>query len=691
MKTIIHIIIILSFFPFKLSSQDWNDNDIEIIEKRVDFLLDLNEGGETDFTTLFEQLEVFYKHPINLNNTNKSELKKLGILNDIQINNLLKHIEINGEFLSIEELQSIDSFTLNTIRLITPFVKTAKSLKQNSLFFNSTLKEGSSSLFLRYTRVIEKQIGYINDKASTESSNQQYLGSPDKLFCRYRFNYSNKISIGLTAEKDAGEEFFKGSQKSGFDFYSAHFFAQDIGKIKQIALGDYQAQFGQGLTFWSGLAFGRSPRIFTLKRNAQKIRPYTSVQESQFLRGAAITLSSHYFETTLFYSSKKQDANRIGIDSSSSKAIITSLPQAGFHRTKAELENKNSIKNEFLGVNTSYERRNLNLGFTAVYNKINAIFQPNITTYNQFSSLDNQNTTFGFDFAYLYKNWNLFGEGTKSISGGYAYTLGALAVLDPKFSIGIQHRNFEKNFKPILSNAIGENSTNVNEQALFIGIEAIPHQYLSLSAYADRFSFPWLRFQTDAPSHGSRLFTQLSYQPNKKLESYVRYRRRVKGKNNSTNKGIDKVVVEASSSLRLHFSYQATNSIQIKNRIELNNYQLGNNKKENGFLIYQDIAYKKIGLPHSFSIRYLLFDTDSYHSRIYTYENDVLYAFSIPAFNGSGMRFYLISKYQFNRNVDLWIRYAQTYYTDRKGIGSGKDKITGNTKSEFKAQLRIKF
>ena len=61
--------------------------------------------------------------------------------------------------------------------------------------------------------------------------------------------------VSFTGEKDAGEEFFQGSQKNGFDFYSAHLFVQGFGTIKQLAIGDFQAQFGQGLTFWSGLAF----------------------------------------------------------------------------------------------------------------------------------------------------------------------------------------------------------------------------------------------------------------------------------------------------------------------------------------------------------------------------------------------------------------------------------------------------
>jgi hypothetical protein len=103
------------------------------------------------------------------------------------------------------------------------------------------------------------------------------------------------------------------------------------------------------------------------------------------------------------------------------------------------------------------------------------------------------------------------------------------------------------------------------------------------------------------------------------------------------------------------------------------------------------LIYKQLSSPISFAARYALFETDSYYSRIYAYENDVLYAFSIPAYNGRGSRFYISAKYHIARGIDFWLRYAQTFYSDRNEIGSSKEQINGNTKSEIKAQLRLKF
>ena len=267
-----------------LFGQELEEQKANIIEQRVDFLLDINEGGEADFTTLFEQLEIFYNRPINLNLAKKIDLEDLGLLNSIQINALLLHIEKNGKLITLEELQSVEGFDVETIRLIQPFVKVNGDLDQAKLSFRNILNEGSSSLFIRYTRILEEQEGFSSIAAEdlAENENARYLGSQNKLFTRYRFNYSNNLSLGFTAEKDAGERFTfeddtldsgKVNKNYGFDFYSGHIFLQGFRVLKQLAIGDFQAQFGQGLTFRSGLAFGRTPSIFTLKRNAPKLRP----------------------------------------------------------------------------------------------------------------------------------------------------------------------------------------------------------------------------------------------------------------------------------------------------------------------------------------------------------------------------------------------------------------------------------
>jgi hypothetical protein len=114
-------------------------------------------------------------------------------------------------------------------------------------------------------------------------------------------------------------------------------------------------------------------------------------------------------------------------------------------------------------------------------------------------------------------------------------------------------------------------------------------------------------------------------------------------------------------------------------------------QKSNGFLIYQDVLYRPENHPFDITLRYALFDTDDYDARIYAYENDVLYAFSIPGYFYKGSRFYLLIKWELLENLDFWVRYSQTFYTNQTTLSTGLDEIKGNTRSEIKMQVRFKF
>jgi hypothetical protein len=111
----------------------------------------------------------------------------------------------------------------------------------------------------------------------------------------------------------------------------------------------------------------------------------------------------------------------------------------------------------------------------------------------------------------------------------------------------------------------------------------------------------------------------------------------------------------------------------------------------NGYLLGQNLSYKFYGKHLAVIVIYNLFDTDSYNERIYSYENDVQYSYSIPTYYGKGIRFMGMLEWEAFSKVDISIRYSETWYYDRNIIGSGLDIIKGNTKSEVEMQLQLKF
>ena len=677
-----------------------------IIEQTIENIAENNEDENIDYTTLFDQLNYYYEHPINLNKREiKFDLEQLILLNQFQINLIINHKKKYGKFLNIYELQSLNSFSSNVIRKILPFVTVNENFDATHLSFREMLEKGKNDMFIRYSRVLNNTRGQINldDSSWLNSPNSKTLGSPDNLYIRYRFKYQSHLSFGVTTEKDAGEtllgnsranQLFEITTPRGFDFYSAHFFIKEIGKIDVLAFGDYHIQLGQGLTFWSGLAMGKSSNIMGLKRSPVGIKPYASIDENLFLRGAAFSVNLKKFKLLAFGSKKMLDANIVeDTVSQDGDIIVSSFQGSGIHSTIGEIKDKDAIEENILGTELSYENNFLKIGVIGAYTNYNGLLNRQLSIYNQFEFNQSQNLVNGFHYSIIKRNVNLFGETSRSLNGGIANLHGLMASLHPRLGISLLYRNYSRNFHSKFSNAISEGSRPINEKGLFAGIDFKLNNFWEISAYLDQFQFPWMRYQVNQPnSVGADGFFQIFYHPSKKLNIYTRLRHRNKPYNSEK---ITRDITSLSNinqwNLRFNINALITESIRIRNRVEYCNYSRTGNPKENGILVLQDITYKPKEGKLSFTARFALFDSDSYNSRIYSYENDVLYYFRIPAYYYQGARTYITTRYQFKKGIDLWIRWGNWLYTNRESIGSGLNEINGSSKTDLRAQIRFQF
>ncbi len=669
-----------------LNNEDLNQKIVRIAEQT---------DTQLDYTDLFENFEYYRNHPVNLNNATFSELQRLLILTDIQINNLLSHIEKNGKLISLVELQSIAGFDHETILRLLPYVYVSGKIDNRHFTFKEMLDNSTNQFVLRYQQVLQQEQGFlpISDSALSANPNSRYLGSPGIVYARYRFNYYNNISVGVTAKKDAGEQFFKGTEKNGFDFYSAHLFLRNFGILKALAIGDFQAQFGQGLTLWTGLGFGKSQDGTDIKKFAQGISPYRSVTDNLFMRGIATTIGYKDFEMSLFFSRKKIDANITSSDSVTGEVLyISSLEQSGLHATAAEIADKDAISENAYGGHICYKTRKLNFGATAFRSEYSADLQHPFHLYNQFEFNGKRNANFGVDYSYIIRNLNLFGEFSQSENTAKALLAGLLICPDKKLSLSLLYRNYDKKYQALYSSAFAESSSPANEKGVYIGILLKPFADVTVNAYVDNMIFPWLKYRVDSPSNGVDNSVQANWKPSKKLEMYILYRLTNKEINvAATNDVIDIPSKTTKQSCEYNIVYKVSVSVTLKNRVEFLNYKVGDGVTRKGYLIYQDVAFRKMKTPLSFSMRFALFDADSYDSRIYAFETDVLNAYSVPEFYYKGTRFYITARYSLNWNIDIWVRFSETDYSNRNSIGTGLTQINGHLKDEIETQLRIKF
>lgn len=659
----------------------------EIFENFISQLF-LEQDEDLNYEEFYENYIQLFLHPRDLNTISRAELQSLLILSEQQMNNFFSYRAEAGPFLSMYELQVIPGFDRLVIQHLLLFTTLSKEDGYGFRNLWQRIKdEKNHYLLTRYDRVLETKKGYRGD----DLKDPAYERSPFRILCRYRISRYNDFSIGLTLEKDAGEKITwdPGSRRYGFDFISGHLALFNKGRLKALTIGDYQIQAGQGLALGSGFFLGKSSdAIATVRRSHLGIRPYASSLEYGFFRGAAATYNLGKIDITAFYSHKNIDGVVRGDESG---LYISSLPRTGYHRTVSEINSRKQVREKIAGSNVSYNSRkkNFHAGVSYVYTIYEYPVLRNPNRYNQYIFNGGKNYTAATDLSYIVSNFNFFGEIAASHGGGKGITGGFISSLSSKADLAMVYRNYSRNFYSFYGNAFGENTLNQNEKGIYLGLRIKPAPYLTFTAYFDRFSFPWLSYRAYAPSQGYEYLTRFTWKLSRNTVLYSQFRETVKEMNQKNNTtALDYLSLTYKKQLVFHLDHRAGDIISMSSRVQLGRYTQ-TNLISSGYFIMEDLGFHFGKLD--FNCRFAIFDTDDYDSRIYIYEKDILYSFSLPALYGKGTRTYLMVHFKILRKTDFWIRYAATSFNDRNVISSANEQINGSKRSEIKLQMRVKF
>ncbi len=688
---ILAIAILLTAVP-QTGAQEYYSTRSVVVEDLIEMIARDSEE-ELDYHTLFQDIYNYLEEPLNINAATRDELEKLHLLTDFQIISLQNYVAENGAVLSIYELPLVYGFNESLARTIEPLIELGPPQRAMP-----AKRKSSHQLFMRVSSVLEEQQGYsdIPDSIMAAKPNSAYPGNRLRLMTKYRYKWGNKILIGYNGDKDAGEQFFSGDNTQGFDFNSAYIRINDVWKFKSIMLGDYQVKTGQGLSLWSGLAFGKSPDILNIRKKGKALNHYNSVDENRFMRGVSATVGLGDFDLTGFISYKNIDANMLD-DTLTGNRMFSSFQSSGYHRTAAEIADQDAVRETIAGGNVIWNTDRLRLGATFLHYFYDAEYNRNYSTGSMPGGGMKSNTNIGADYSVGLQRLSLFGEVSYSVNSAvnhftdkWAILNGASFQLHPQVSMSVLHRYLGAGFYARYGNAFRENSRNSNENGIYTGIEVLPLPHWKITAYLDAYSFPFLTKLIADGHSGFDYHIQADYTERDQLSGYLRYRYKTRPSriNSGGSMGPD-LAKPRRSQLRFHISYTITEALVFQNRIELSFYD--ETVKESGWLAYHDIIYKPPSFPLSFSFRYAMFDTESYDTRIYTYEHDVLYAFAIPSWYGRGIRTYLNTRLKLGRHVDIWFKYALSWYPERETISSGLNEIVGHHKQDINVQLRLKF
>ena len=577
--------------------------DIEYILE--DIYNQLSEDDEILQEDLQEQLMGIAAHPINLNNTNADELSRLLFLNDEQIDAILLY-QYKHTFRDIYELQLIDCLKDYEIRNLLPFVYVGEEKEEEKIYFREIFQYANHELTLRTdTRNIE-----------------DFEGDPMYGKLRYRFNYQNKVQAGISVTRQVNDGSIK-QEGERWD-YGGFIELRDIGPMKRIVAGNYQASFGYGLVVGSPFKRGKTAYIQSTSKTDEGVKKYTSVGDSyNYFHGIGTTAKvSNWADVSAFYSLRSD---------------------------------KNNDWNHVVGINTTGRWNRLKVGITAIEN----IQTMRLEDERQQTSTQ---AVMGVNARWNQGKVDIWGEVAASQNNkwGFASIAGIRYTPIADLNLLAIYRYYSPEFDNIYANALCSWSKIKDEHGGYLGIEYNRLKNWQLSAFGDIWK------------NGYEAIAQADFIPKKDYRMHMRFR--VKSKDEKDT-----------YSLRWNMIY-TVGQWKMKTQAD-GNLVTGKSGWSYGWSLLQDVEYKFIEIPIVLQLRAQAFDAQKWDNRVYIYENDILYAYSIPFVYGLGGRFYVNARYKINDIFSVYLRVSETIYQ----YGWAMDHNKKSTRTDVHALLRVKL
>ena len=636
----------------------------------------------------YEELSELAEHPLNINAITKEDLEQLPFLSDEMIEHLLYYVYKYGPLVSMNELWGVEGMDRQTRIFLEDFLYIGESEPEDYFSWKDLWKYNRQEIWIRTDCPLNEKAGYAVFPSGQEDKldSKRYYGDPFYLNLRYRFQYRDKVYVNFTAEKDAGEPFFRLYNRKGFDFYSASVQLKDFGRLHTLVMGNYKASFGYGLVMNMGFGMGKYSSFSALNRSGKGLSRYTSMNESNYLQGAGISWKwNKRWEWSSFFSFRNQDAT---VDNK----CITTLKTDGYHRLKKDLEKKNTFINTLIGSNLSYDGKCFEGGFTVVYNVFNKMLNPVERLYNRYYPRGKYFYNVGVNYKWYKGKWVLSGETAVDKQGKLA-TLNQLTYSPSvNTSLIVINRYYDKKYQSLYANGFGENSRLQNEAGLFIGLETSFLRKFKLLCSGDFFYFPWYRYLVDKEKTiGMEGVFQTSYSPSNSLDMLIKYSYKNKAKNYRGTDDTKYVLPNVRQRLHYQLTYSPVTFMRWKTVVEYVRSEVLRREASNGLALGNSLKIEPLRFPLRAFFSGVWFRTEDYASRVYMYEQGLLYSFSMMALYGKGERLALGLDYNWKKRLYFQMKWGWTHYRDRNMIGSGAEEIQGNNKYDLQFQLRLKW
>ena len=142
---------------------------------------------------------------------------------------------------------------------------------------------------------------------------------------------------------------------------------------------------------------------------------------------------------------------------------------------------------------------------------------------------------------------------------------------------------------------------------------------------------------------------------------------------------------------RLRLDLMPRELIRLTTRLDIKEHCSATNVSHYGYCLCQDIDFSTPEWFSNVKLRLAIFDIPDYDTQIYVYEPEVLYGYSVPAYQGHGLRNCAVFTLKISGMIKLNLRGGITWYSDRDQIGTGLDMTKGNSRYDLTGQLMLRL
>jgi hypothetical protein len=592
-----------------------------------------NQQSEENFADMLRNL---VEDPVALNSADEKEISRLFFLTTFQVKILCDYVKRNGRIYSIYEIVNIPGFDEESARMLQLFIT-----------LSGGIHNYHDSAVVHHTLLTNMGI-------KPSASEPAGIGSPLKVLTRYRISAGN-FSGGITIEKDQGEKLISGKPPLP-DFLSANMSYRGDGFVKRVILGDYSARSGQGIALNSGAVCGYSLSAPVNLSGRDEIRPYTSADENNFFRGIAMTAGTKNTDISIFLSVNTIDAT---IKDTTDEGIrISSLYRTGLHNSSLMISKKDVLKESAFGLNISHSFKNLYTGIVVTGSRFSLPFSPDsIAPAGLYAFTGRSNLLYSGYYSLLIRKFILSGEFTFGGLKRYGFVQNFAFRPADRLTINMILRSYSPGFITFHGRIPVSGSSSGNEMGITGSFAFEAARFLFINAGTDLRIYPWMRYRCSAPSSASRYELRLRYLPTEKLNFEILYSYRLSVTDKGRDTGIALPSETAAQSVRFQTKYRASENLSLITRVDYRSLSAGDGK---GLSLLQDIAFNINKVPVSLWIRYGIFSTSSYETGIYTWENDLLYSYSVPVLYGIGRRLCFLVKWVTGRKAEFRFKYGIT-------------------------------